>query len=302
MSDGAPAGNRPSSRPDSFEDAGLYLLRTPAGEEPEVWCRFDAGPHGFLSIAAHAHADALSVEVRCDGVDLLADPGTYCYHGDPAWRTYFRSTAAHNTVEVDGHSQSVEGGPFLWSTRTDASLVTRPAGPPSVVARHRGYARLDPGLVHERSVRLDEGTRTVAVTDLLTASGSHQVRLSWHLGPDIRVALDGARAVLTWDHATGHRTAELRLPDALSWSTRRGDTDPVLGWYSPAFGERVPTTALVGTGTLAGDLVLHTELAVLTTAQGDLSALSAFGHNGSRESVSAAAPAPLALEPPPEWA
>ena len=27
----------------------------------------------FLSIAAHAHADALSVEVRCDGVDILAD-------------------------------------------------------------------------------------------------------------------------------------------------------------------------------------------------------------------------------------
>ena len=31
----------------------------------------DVGPHGYLSIAAHAHADALSVEVRHDGVDIL---------------------------------------------------------------------------------------------------------------------------------------------------------------------------------------------------------------------------------------
>ena len=49
-----------------------------------MWCRRDAGPHGYLSIAAHAHADALSIEVRHDGVDVLADPGTYCYHGDDA--------------------------------------------------------------------------------------------------------------------------------------------------------------------------------------------------------------------------
>ncbi len=72
----------------------------------EIWCRCDGGPHGFLSIAAHAHADALSVEVRHDGVDILADPGTYCYHGEPAWRDYFRSTAAHNTLEVAGVSQA----------------------------------------------------------------------------------------------------------------------------------------------------------------------------------------------------
>ena len=75
----------------------MTLLRTDDEQNPEIWCRCDGGPHGFLSIAAHAHADALSVEVRYGGVDVLADPGTYCYHGDPAWRSYFRSTIAHNT-------------------------------------------------------------------------------------------------------------------------------------------------------------------------------------------------------------
>ena len=105
------------SGPRRFPNAGLVILRSRAEDGPEIWCRCDGGPHGFLSIAAHAHADALSVEVRHDGVDILADPGTYCYHGEPAWREWFRSTAAHNTVEVDGESQAESGGPFLWITQ-----------------------------------------------------------------------------------------------------------------------------------------------------------------------------------------
>ena len=102
---------RPPDRPRRFPDAGLVILRSRGEDGPEIWCRCDGGPHGFLSIAAHAHADALSVEVRHDGVDILADPGTYCYHGEPAWREWFRSTAAHNTVEVGGVTQAESGGP-----------------------------------------------------------------------------------------------------------------------------------------------------------------------------------------------
>src|SRR5205823_10492447 len=103
---------RTAQRPWRFADAGTTVLRTTSRQAPEIWCRCDGGPHGFLSIAAHAHADALSVEVRYGGVDILADPGTYCYHGEPEWRSYFRSTIAHNTVELDRQSQSSAGGPF----------------------------------------------------------------------------------------------------------------------------------------------------------------------------------------------
>src|SRR3954465_12346101 len=78
---------RPARRPDRFADAGITLLRSDPAEGPAIWCRCDGGPHGFLSIAPHAHADALSGGVRYGGVDILADPGTYCYHGDPPWRS-----------------------------------------------------------------------------------------------------------------------------------------------------------------------------------------------------------------------
>ncbi len=150
----APAGPvagdrpRPQRRPDLFEDAGVALLRTPAGSQPEIWCRCDSGPHGFGSLAAHAHADALSVELRHDGVEVLSDPGTYSYHGEARWRDYFRSTLAHNTVEVDGCDQSTSGGPFLWTQHARTYLDRAEVGDLDVQlwsAHHTGYARLDAG-------------------------------------------------------------------------------------------------------------------------------------------------------------
>jgi len=264
----SPVSGRPGRRVDAFADAGLYLLRTPEGEEPEIWCRCDGGPHGFLSIAAHGHADALSVEVRCEGVDLLVDPGTYCYHGEPAWRSYFRSTLAHNTIEVDGANQSVEGGPFLWSSRTDAVLDAARLDQPvrSWAGHHTGYARLDPSLRHDRNVALDTDDRTVTVEDIVTGSTSHTLRLAWHLGPDVEVVLEDGSANLSWGAGPGARRARLRLPEQLGWSAHHGETEPVLGWYSPRFGVRVPTTTLVGSGSWSGVLRLRTVLELDLTA------------------------------------
>jgi len=270
---------RPGAAPQSFADAGVHLLRTPTGTGPEIWCRVDGGPHGFLSIAAHAHADALAAEVRCDGVEVLVDPGTFCYHGDPEWRRYFRSTSAHNTVEVDGQNQSLEGGPFLWSSRTDA-VVTRSELTAEVrtwTGHHTGYARLDPALRHERTVRLDTRRRTLRFTDVLTGSGPHGLRLFWHIGPDVDVALVDGVAELGWVGSSGPGGGVLVLPPSLAWSVHRGEVDPVLGWYSPRFGERVPCTTLVGTGTWEGRLDLTTVLGPVAVADtaGDLLLASA---------------------------
>ena len=142
-------------------------LARPAGE-PELWCRADGGPHGFLSTAAHAHADALSIEVRHGGVEILADPGTYCYHGEPEWRSYFRSTIAHNTIELGGRDQSRSGGPFLWVRHARDRVVDVVAGADGEIeswtAEHDGYAGLDPPATHRRTVRLDRGAVAVSTS------------------------------------------------------------------------------------------------------------------------------------------
>ncbi|MCX5230735.1 alginate lyase family protein [Streptomyces sp. NPDC006553] len=240
-----PAVTRPASRPAHFADAGMTILRGPE----EIWCRCDGGPHGFLSIAAHAHADALSVEVRHDGVDVLADPGTFCYHGQPEWRQYFRSTLGHNTLQWDGGDQSVSGGPFLWTRHARTRVlvadpsVSSTGGTARWCAEHDGYQRS----VHRRRVELTAASREVRVVDEVRGDPG-AVRLAFHLGPAISADLSGNRAVLTWTRDGEDRSAVLDLPGELSWRAHRGETHPPLGWYSAGFGRKEPATTLVGTG------------------------------------------------------
>ncbi|MFJ7206491.1 alginate lyase family protein [Streptomyces sp. NPDC098789] len=246
---GAPAVRRPERRPVHFSDAGMSILRGPG----EIWCRCDGGPHGFLSIAAHGHADALSVEVRHDGVDVLADPGTYCYHGQPRWREYFRSTLGHNTLQLDGADQSVSGGPFLWTRQARSKVLVADTSDAAVggtsrwCAEHDGYGPS----VHRRRVELIGARQQVRVVDEVHGP-SRTAQLAFHLGPAIVAELTGNRAVLTWTRDGEDRSAVLELPGQLSWRAHRGESDPPLGWYSAGFGRKEPATTLIGTGSADG--------------------------------------------------
>lgn len=249
---------RPAVRPDGFGDAGIVLMRTTAGDRPEIWVRADDGPMGFLSIAAHGHADALALEVRHDGVDVIADPGTFCYHGDKEWRAYFRGTRSHATLEVDGVDQAVSGGPFLWTRKLKAVREEYSDNGTAVVwtASHDGYTRLDDPVTHRRTVRFDRAARALAVTDSVVSEVWHEGRLCWPLGPQVEVALSGSTATLTWN---GGR-ATLALDPALTWTVHRGDSEPVDGWYSPGFGRKVPASIVVGTGRVGRGATLRTTL------------------------------------------
>lgn len=247
---------RPARRRDDFADAGMTILR-----DGEIWCRCDGGPHGFLSIAAHAHADALSVEVRHDGVDILADPGTYCYHGEPEWRSYFRSTAGHNTLELSRADQSVSGGPFLWTKHATTKVIA--AGTPlRWCAEHDGYAPV----IHRRSVELEgSGLR---ILDEVRGGEARPCRLAFHFGPAVEVALSGATAKLSWTVDGQERKASIELPPQLRWSAHRGETSPPLGWYSAGFGRREPAWTVLGSGTAASGAAFTTALTFDSSNEG----------------------------------
>jgi len=250
---------RPGQRPSRFADAGYTLLRTTG--ENEIWCRCDGGPHGYLSIAAHAHSDALSVEVRRAGVDILADPGTYCYQGEHAWRSYFRSTIAHNTVELADRSQSSEAGPFIWLRHAHAREleVIDDGDIARWTAEHNGYLSLDPPALHRRSVLLDRASRSIDIVDEVEG-GDHDLRLAFHFGPEIQVELNGSCAALGWPTASVPGAARLELPPSLEWTLHRGETDPILGWYSCGLGQRIPAFALIGCARSAQGIPLITRL------------------------------------------
>ncbi len=248
---------RDVARQDSFPGVGMTLLRSGEGRD-EIYVRCDAGPHGYLSIAAHGHADALSLEARHGGVDILADPGTYCYHGEPEWRSYFRGTLGHNTLSVDGLDQARIGGPFLWLDRPGAILAEQRLDGRTLSwsARHDGYRRLSDGVTHFRVVSLGQARRTLEIEDWIEAGAAHQVALAFHLGPAVDATLDGASLTLRW---TGH-SARMHLPTGLVWRAHRGQTQPPLGWYSPGFGQRIPAWTLVGHGLLPPATRLRTVL------------------------------------------
>ena len=156
-----------------FPESGYYLLGAAFETPDEVRLLVDAGPLGYLSIAAHGHADALSFVLNIGDREILVDPGTYAYHTEPAWRRYFRSTLAHNTVGIDGEDQSVQAGNFMWTHHAQARCIEFEAGTERqrFVGEHDGYQRLADPVVHRREIVLDARRQLIEVTDMLRCDG-----------------------------------------------------------------------------------------------------------------------------------
>jgi uncharacterized heparinase superfamily protein len=261
---GRPSGDRrpmATSARRVAEDAGLIVLREHAVDGGEVYCALRAGSFGYLPIAAHAHADQLSLELRVGGRDVLVDPGTYSYEALPAWRTFLRSTPAHNTLTIDALDQAEAWGAFLWGTAPDAILrELGPGGaeqPTYATASHDGYLRLLARARHTRRVEL--APDRVVITDdvdLAEPLASVDVAATFVLGPDL-APVDGDNH--DWRAPDG-TTYTVDLPGALSWERWRGDPHGS-GWWSPRFGHLAPTWCLRGRGRAAGTLELVTTVA-----------------------------------------
>jgi hypothetical protein len=105
------------------------------------------------------------------------------------------------------------------------------------------------------------------------------VRLAFHLGPEVHVELDGTHATLQWRGSTAG-AAQLELPAELRWTLHRGQTDPILGWYSCGLGQRTPAFTLLGCGRSAPDVPLTSRLEF--AGAGQIEELSAARAIGSR--------------------
>lgn len=97
-----------------YKEGGYVILRS---KDHKVLIGFDFANLGFGSIAAHGHADALSIQVFYEGVPILVDSGTYNYHFPKTARENYRRTLAHNTIHIESKEQAEILGPFLWGKR-----------------------------------------------------------------------------------------------------------------------------------------------------------------------------------------
>jgi uncharacterized heparinase superfamily protein len=238
-----------------FPDGGYVVFAMKA-------CRavFDVGPFGFGPIAAHAHADMLSVNVAHRGRWWLCDPGTYVYHTDISWRNFFRSTRAHNTVAVDGCEQGEMGGAFLWLRKPNSgqpSWGSDEHGSHWAENEHDGFASL--GITHRRRVQIDSSGMRLRIVDRLLGSGVHRVTLGFQLHPSLNVEVVPAQhAVTATDGEGGAMT--LRFDSRLTARVLCGEEDPPAGWYSEHLGEKRPAPYLELCAELPAPATLITEI------------------------------------------
>lgn len=99
---------KPSDRSLDLPGAGVVVLRQGQGEAAAC-AMLDYGEHG----GGHGHPDKLQLLLFADGRERLLDPGRLDY-SHREHKTWYRQTAAHNTVTIDGRSQSPTEGKLRW--------------------------------------------------------------------------------------------------------------------------------------------------------------------------------------------
>lgn len=178
-----------SAAPQSFGSpaGGLHLFRG-AG----ALVALSAGPNGQNGIGGHSHNDKLSFELHLNGAPVIVDPGSPTYLRDLAQRNAFRSTSAHNTVQLDGREQSPldPERPFALPDEARARVeeLEHSAWCTTLIANHFGYATFKPPVQVRRAFLLHHASRALVVSDQLLGGGSHSAVGRLHL-PDCEVRL-----------------------------------------------------------------------------------------------------------------
>jgi hypothetical protein len=252
----APARFEPTR---AFRQSGYYLLGRDFESSDEIRMLIDAGALGYLSIAAHGHADALGVVLNAGGREILVDPGTYSYHSEPDWRHYFRSTAAHNCVVIDHEDQSVQSGNFMWSkhARAHCNDFSRAGGRQGFAGEHDGYRRLRDPVVHRRAVLFDEARGSFEIVDSFECAGSHRVSRRWHFAEALEVTAGKG----DFSTEAGRYRVTLAPLEPLSGSRLiRGGSAAEGGWISRRFGRKQPCATLEWVCDITGPTTLRSRI------------------------------------------
>jgi len=243
----------------AFPDGGYWILGDAFDTSDEIRIVVDAGPLGYLSIAAHGHADALAFTLSIGGHEFLIDSGTYAYNTQKIWRDYFRGTSAHNTVRVDGVNQSVIGGNFMWLDKANAwcECFETNSEEDFFVGVHDGYQRLPDPVTHRREIRLYKRERLLQVVDVLECHHSHDVELFWHFAEYCEVELTN-RVVCASNN--GHKLHMHFDPVVETTTILRGNEIAPAGWISRHMDEKTPITTVRNAVKITGSARIVTDI------------------------------------------
>ena len=210
-----------------FPSAGIAVVRN--DRDYLVITNGIVGTNGFGN---HKHNDLLSFEFHQSGTPLIADPGSFVYTSNPDARNYFRSTAAHSTLVVDGQEQN--DFKTEWLFRMFAKAVpehvefVHGATGSRYRGRHNGYSQPNRPVVHERAFALDGASGVLTIEDRLSGDGGFDLQWRFQCAPGIEAEVSGSGVHLR--ASTGSWT--LQSNDGMAASI-------LGGWYSPSYGLRV---------------------------------------------------------------
>ncbi len=234
-------GLPPANRHVSFPIGGYETQRSGWGDGPTRYERerfliLDCGP---LGDGGHGHYDQLSVEVVADGSPIVVDPGRYTYADGPdGLRRWFKSTAAHNTVTVDGLDQTPYRRGKPKGPTSTARLLHRSTGlgMDVIVARVTSPCY---SAVHTRRIAFVDDTWWV-IHDQLRDDIAHRYTARWHFDPEVEGHLDIVRGMTGTSIVAPNWS--MIVPTLASGSTsnaapgERSIVDIESGWVSPTYG------------------------------------------------------------------
>lgn len=143
---------------------------------------FDTALLGPDYLPGHAHCDMLSILLEFRGENVLADTGVYEY-AETANRNYSRSTAAHNTVSLDGLEQADIWKSFRMGKRGHPNEVRETSC--EISCEHDGFSKQRRGLKHKRTLRLL--ANGIEVFDEVSGPAAHRFQAYFHFEPGLRL-------------------------------------------------------------------------------------------------------------------
>lgn len=256
-------GENPSITRREFCDGGYFILGSKLDTAGEVRIVADAGPLGYLSIAAHGHADALSFTLSVAGHALLIDPGTYAFHTQKKWRDYFRGTSAHNTVRVDGVDQSEPGGNFMWLHQANVCCESWESDQERdcLIGSHDGYTRLPDPVIHRRKIEFLKNEGIIKVEDIFECAKEHTIELNWHFAEMCEVQIESCRVQAVVANVNLQMTM---LDSDCKPELVCGRDEPPSGWISRCFDEKMSASTITWREKITGATKRVTILRITT--------------------------------------
>jgi hypothetical protein len=222
------AGERPPEKSVLFPVAGQSIMRSAWGSSSvfldQTQLIYDVGPYR----TNHSDLDALSFQLYANQRVLLIDPGLYTYESG-AKQKHYRSTAAHNTVVVNGTDQAK--GTCTLGLFTQGSKWTYQS------ALHNLYAEAE----HQRGVVLIDKDIVVVWDRLLGVPGANNVyEQVWRPFAGADVLHNGLTTYVKDEQGTTVLSIRQALPGGAAVSSVQGQASPLEGWFSPLYEVEMP--------------------------------------------------------------